>query len=614
MPHIISFLRSHFLSLFLTFVFIACAAVRIQGQSAFDPPLNAITSFDAMLVYRYVAASPLPTPAFTNNHLAAADTNNSCALSTIDAALISQYVIGNAGSTTGTTITPPGPCAAFPINTNVLKGDVSGTSPVITGGLPGTPGVSLPVVTAIPGVITVQLTVGNLTALAVNSYDFQITFDPAVITPASPAFDKTGSLSSAAFVAANANNPGHLIVSGWQPGVFAGSGNLLNLRFNVIGTAGQSTTLIFQDYTDPGARAHQSFLFNEGTPSAIKTNGSITVSAASISGTITYDNAIGNPAPPRFVKNVSLSSTSGTPAVGPVITGTPGTYTLMGFGAGSYTIKPAKPGGANGAITSNDAARVAQGVSGAVQFVSQNQRFVSDASGNGTVSSNDAALIARFAAGLTGTGNVGQWKFFVTGAPSPLPTQPATYNDSRTYASVTSNLASENYVALLVGEASGNWNPATHPRTVNSGQWSVDSEDGGERKKPITVSVPDVVTATDKEIVVPVSVEGVKAKEIISYEFDLRYDPTVIQPLTEPADVAGTVSRALSVVTNATEPGLLRVVVYGAFPIDENGLLLNLKFIAVGAAGTASPLVFERIMFNEGEPRVTIADGQVELF
>ena len=135
------------------------------------------------------------------------------------------------------------------------------------------------------------------------------------------------------------------------------------------------------------------------TPTATVTPG-----GTSISGTITYGNAIGNPVPPRFVKNVSVASTAGSPAVGPVITGTPGTYTLTGFGAGSYTIKPTKPGGPNGAITSNDAARVAQGVSGAVPFVSQNQRFAADASGNGKVSSNDAALIARFAAGLTGHG------------------------------------------------------------------------------------------------------------------------------------------------------------------------------------------------------------------
>lgn len=324
----------------------------------------------------------------------------------------------------------------------------------------------------------------------------------------------------------------------------------------------------------------------------------------SISGTITYGNAIGNPAPPRFVKNVSLSSISGAPPVGPVVTGTPGTYALTGFGVGGYTIKPTKPGGPSGAITSNDAARVAQGVSATVPFVSMNQKFASDASGNGTVSSNDAALIARFAAGLTGTGNVGQWRFFtedLPGPPSgPLPTPP--YNDSRSYASVASSVTGEDYVALLIGEASGNWNPATHPRPAN----------GPERS--MAVELPQLTASTGKEVVIPVNVQGAANREIISYEFNLRYDSTVIQPLKFPVDVSGTASRGLIAVANPFEPGLLRIVVYGPMPIDGDGVLLNLRFAGVGTSGSVSPLSFERIVFNEGEPKVRALDGNIELF
>ena len=322
----------------------------------------------------------------------------------------------------------------------------------------------------------------------------------------------------------------------------------------------------------------------------------------SVSGTITYGNAIGSPAPPRFVRSVSVASTAGSPAVGPVITGTPGTYVLTGFGAGSYTIKPTKPGGANGSITSNDAARVAQGVVGAPSFVSQNQRFTADTSGNGGVTSNDAALIARFAAGLTSTGNTGQWKFFVTGAPSPLPTVPQTYNDSRTYPSISGSQTGQDYIALLVGEATGNYNPGTNPRPAGSGP-----------ERSIDVKIPQMLSGADKEIVIPVTVNGAADKEIISYEFDLRYDPSVIQPLANPVEVSGTVSRGLLVVTNPHEPGLLRVVVYGPMPIVENGVLLNLRFTSVGAVGLISPLVFERIMFNEGDPRVIASDGKVEI-
>jgi len=328
-----------------------------------------------------------------------------------------------------------------------------------------------------------------------------------------------------------------------------------------------------------------------------------TPAGASISGTVTYGNAIGNPLPPRFVRNVSVASTVGSPAVGPVITGTPGTYTLTGFGAGGYTITPTKAGGANGAITSNDAARVAQGVTGTLPFVSQNQRFVSDATGNGAISSQDAAKIAQFVAGLpiSPPNLSGQWKFFVTGAPSPLPTPPQTYDDSRTYASVSTNLTGEDYVALLVGEASGNYNPATHPRPAN----------GPERA--VAVAAPSLVTPAQREVIIPISVSGAADKGVISYEFDLRYDPTVIQPLDNPVDVAGTVSRGLIAVANPNKPGLLRVVLYGPLPIDADGILLNLRFTILGSVDSVSPLTFERIMFNDVDAIDSVTNGEIRL-
>ncbi|MBK8467296.1 MAG: hypothetical protein IPL32_15875 [Chloracidobacterium sp.] len=119
--------------------------------------------------------------------------------------------------------------------------------------------------------------------------------------------------------------------------------------------------------------------------------------------------------------------------------------------------------------------------------------------------------------------------------------------------------------------------------------------------------------AVEKEVVIPINVRGIANKGVISYEFDLRYDPTVIQPLVDTADLKGTASRGLSFVTNASEPGLLRVVVYGAYPIDENGVLLNLRFTSVGSAGSISPISFDRIMFNEGDTQGSVANGLVEI-
>ena len=183
---------------------------------------------------------------------------------------------------------------------------------------------------------------------------------------------------------------------------------------------------------------------------------------------------------------------------------------------------------------------------------------------------------------------------------------------SRAYASVSSSITGQDYSALLMGEVSGNWTN-TGARPVGSRQLAVGSNSSGP--EPSTaVKLPLIETPTDGEIIVPVTVQSVANKGIISYEFELRYDPSVIQPEVNPVDTDGTVSSRLSVAANTEEPGLLRVAVYGPLPISSNGVLLNLKFTAIGAPGAVSPLVWERIMFNEGSPRVRTADGQIELF
>lgn len=153
----------------------------------------------------------------------------------------------------------------------------------------------------------------------------------------------------------------------------------------------------------------------------------------------------------------------------------------------------------------------------------------------------------------------------------------------------------------MMGEVSGNW--------TNTGARPINGSNGPERA--MALGLPQLVAPADKEIVIPAVIDGAANKGIISYEFDLRYDASVIQPQLSPVDLAGTISRSLTVVTNTAEPGLLRVVIYGAMPIKENGVLLNLRFVAVGSAGSVSPLIWERIMFNEGDPQVTTADGQV---
>ena len=311
-----------------------------------------------------------------------------------------------------------------------------------------------------------------------------------------------------------------------------------------------------------------------------------------INGTVTYGNAIGFPIP-RFVSNVTITG-AGSPTVMTTTAapgGAAGQYSLTGFGAGSYTVTPTKTTGAN-SITSFDAAKIAQHVAGTA-LLTGNQLIVADVSNNGSISSFDAGQVAKYVASIPPFGLTGIWKF------SPV---------NKIYESVTTEINGEDYTALLMGEVSGNWTN-TGARPVGSRQWQL----AAAGKSSIGVTAPQLVASVDNEIIVPVVVEGSADKEIISYEFDLRFDPSIIQPQADPIDLTGTVSRGLTAVANTNEPGLLRVVIYGPMPIDDDGVLLNLRFTAVGVPGSESPLTWERIIFNEGGPDATATDGQIEL-
>ncbi|MFN0277696.1 MAG: cohesin domain-containing protein [Pyrinomonadaceae bacterium] len=457
--------------------------------------------------------------------------------------------------------------------------------------------VSLPSMNAPPSAeITVPITVGDLTGYEINAFDLQVTFDPTVVEPSITSYDTTGTLSSTMSITPNTDYAGHFIISAFQGSFLSGAGTLINLKFTVVGSGGQSTELNFEDYTDPNTIFHPGFQFNEGNPASLTTNGSVTVSAAAISGAVTYGNAAG---PPRFISNALVVGT-GSPNVSTTTAlpgGTAGQYTLTGFGAGSYTVGVTKTTGQNG-ISSGDAARIAQHVAGISLIPTDAQKVAADVTNNGALSSTDAAQIARFAAGLgTGTAITNQWRFFVPPGPTfPVGSSPT----SRTYSSVTSSIAGEDFVGLLIGEVTGNWNN-TGARPVHRGP-----------ERSVAVALPILTTASDTEMIVPVNIKGSDGKEIISYEFDLRYDPTVLVPIADPVDVSNTASRGLSFVVNAEQPGLIRVVMYGALPIDDSETLVKLRFNVVGTPWSVSPLTLENFILNEGLA-VTRTDGQAEI-
>ncbi|MFT3743463.1 MAG: MBG domain-containing protein [Pyrinomonadaceae bacterium] len=346
--------------------------------------------------------------------------------------------------------------------------------------------------------------------------------------------------------------------------------------------------------------------------------GSYTIHSSTISGSVTYAHEpapvpTGSPTPtPIPVPGVTLSAPdSHSPTAFPTITGTtdssggyfmsmfsplPAPSTTF-FGEGTYTVTPSKPKqgcsptNVTNGIFADDASKVSQHVVGLITLSAPGQA-AAKVSGSPTISSFDAALIARKVVGLCSApvNASGEWRFTST---------------SKTYTFApltTTNLSGENYTAIMMGDVNGDWSPAGPNRPA-----VVDPETAPR------VSAGSVSGLPGSMNVVPVRIDNLNGATVGSYQFDVEYDPAVVDPDQIAADLNGTLGVNLNVVHNVVEPGLLKVAVYGAMPASGDGVYLNLRFRASGNLGAMSAIRIREFRFNDGSVGVVTQDGSISI-
>ena len=317
-----------------------------------------------------------------------------------------------------------------------------------------------------------------------------------------------------------------------------------------------------------------------------------------ISGNVPYLSA----AVPFGVPDVTISAVGGVPpAPLSAVTDSLGNYSLSGFGPGPgptpYTISPSKtpyPAGPNcgmgqcNGIFSNDPAMIAQHVVGLITLTPDQIR-AAKVSGNANLTSYDAGLLAQWMVGLptSPSNQSGQWSF------TPSSTQP----------NVTVS-STQDYGAVLMGDVNGDWSPTGY-------RPAPDLTDPERIKNAIQVSVLSGKAVQGTEITVPLRIDNLKGMAVGSYQFTIRYDPNIITPSRIAADVSRTLSRSLSVVSNAPEKGMLNVVVYGAFPATGDGVYVNLRFSVEGRVGSTTPLIIDGFRLNDGINDVYTTNGQL---
>lgn len=153
-----------------------------------------------------------------------------------------------------------------------------------------------------------------------------------------------------------------------------------------------------------------------------------------------------------------------------------GAYEFVSAGTGNWTIEPRKTGELNGAVSTLDATHALQTVVGSRGF-SDAQRIACDVTGDGTVSALDASRIMQLVAGSLQRLPVAQacgsdWAFL----PNPdsaanqrliahrmgAPCAPGAI----AYEPLSPPATGQDFVAVLFGDCTGNWQSAAPPRTA----------------------------------------------------------------------------------------------------------------------------------------------------
>ncbi|MGC2235985.1 MAG: Calx-beta domain-containing protein [Pyrinomonadaceae bacterium] len=474
--------------------------------------------------------------------------------------------------------------------------DNQGLGTILNDDAANTVNVSLPTsLTALTNtVLTVPVTVSSTTGN--NSYSFSISYNQSIISPAAISYNTAGTLSSGSTITPDTSVPGVLGIT--ANGALSGAGTLIELKFNVVGTPANCTSLSFTSFTFDNADA------------VVSEPGGMCVRTGNVGGRVTYGTSPTLLAVPDVIIDAAgLPSLSAT-------TGADGFYNLSGFGTGAYTLTPSKSGGYSaGAFSGFDASLAARHAVGIINLDS-NQRNAADVSGNGSVTSFDASLIAQYAVGMTinQPNQTGIWKFIQPG---------------KSYPNIWTDYASEDFTAVLKGDVSGNWTP--------SGSLA-GSGDGSSKLNPVRVTMADASVTAGNEIVIPVNISDVTNRGVYSFDFEIQFDGNVFdidedditalstteeeasaqtdfaKILSMPSFIekTGALSRNYSLAVKRTAKGTLRITGYGIAPLEGAGELFSLKFRAKNGAGVVkSRITWSAAGLNEGGEIPVLAEGAV---
>jgi YVTN family beta-propeller protein len=421
-----------------------------------------------------------------------------------------------------------------------------------TGGAPNTT-VDVPVNAAsVSGLASVLLTIG---------------YDPAALRFVSV---RTGLLTPGWALLPNASNPGEIRVAlASASGLAAGSGSLLYVAFDVIGSPGTTSNLTLSSVS-----------LNDGAIVPDVTNGTFRIDVLrNVSGTVRYWNGgAGVPGVSLSLSGERVYSTSSSSS---------GDFTVGGLDGQTYVLEPSKSDGVDG-IGTLDASLILQHAVGLTTLTGY-AALAADVNGSGTISPMDAFLVLQktidaIPLPFPGAGRV--WAF------SPA---------SRSYAPLSADQTGQDFTAILIGDVNGSWGA---PPPAKTGPVP-DAAGRGVASSDVVVKVADALSCGAAAIPVAVTVIPPGAK-VLGVALKITFDPAAMT-ISSVAAAGDAVSWAIA--SRQPEAGTLLVALAGASELAGPGTILLLS--ATPLKDGTSVVSLPSVSINDGEIPASGAPGNV---
>jgi parallel beta-helix repeat protein len=389
------------------------------------------------------------------------------------------------------------------------------------------------------------------------------------------------------------------ITAGWQAPTYSKQNGQINIAMTGATPLSGSGFLVFIKFlvNSKAAMGNNSvmhlekIMFNEGDPTATTRDGVFTVTIGTkISGKINY---YPNELP---VKNV-LVSLKGSSSY-EVTTDLNGQYEFMSVLPGNYTSSPKKKDDLDAAISPFDAGLILQYAVGQRSFTPY-QMLAADVSGNGQVTAYDASLILRYYVKLIPTlpvvpDSVHFWRF-VPKSYLIDNTNWSTAPDSLRYAPLNSDKLDQNFVGIIYGDPSGNWNPSG--AVLASGK---------SFAKSVSFRLGDIQQLQNKSFTMPIEID--EGSELISSGLIIEFDSKLLKIV----DITTTELTSGFTIVHSIESDQIKIALAGSRLLTQDGAIVNIKCEILDASkDMTNAMALTNVLVNEGNILANIQPSDI---